>query len=208
MKKFFIAASMMMLSVGALAQHEVGSLTIQPKVGLNIASITEGDDSDPRVGLAAGAEFEYQLTNMFSLSAGALYSMQGAKSTGTVQGVKAKMTVKTDYINIPILANVYVAPGFAVKLGIQPGFNVNSSYKVSAQGVNVSGSLSDLWVDVKSFDFAIPVGLSGSRQAFVAWRLPKKYPISSSAFARSGSWQRGGRSGAWRWSRSRCALGR
>lgn len=160
MKKLFLVASVLMLSVGAFAQHEVGSLTIQPKVGLNIANYTGSDDSDPRIGLAAGAEFEYQITEMFSLSAGLIYSMQGAKESATEQGVKVKMTAKTDYINIPILANIYVAKGFALKLGIQPGFNVNSSYTASAQGIDVSGSLSDLGVDIKSFDFAIPVGLS------------------------------------------------
>lgn len=160
MKKLFLVASVLMLSVGAFAQHEVGSLTIQPKVGLNIANYTDSDDSDPRIGLAAGAEFEYQITEMFSLSAGLIYSMQGAKESATEQGVKVKMTAKTDYINIPILANIYVAKGFALKLGIQPGFNVNSSYTASAQGIDVSGSLSDLGVDIKSFDFAIPVGLS------------------------------------------------
>ena len=160
MKKLFLVASVLMLSVGAFTQHEVGSLTIQPKVGLNIANYTDSDDSDPRIGLAAGAEFEYQITEMFSLSAGLIYSMQGAKESATEQGVKVKMTAKTDYINIPILANIYVAKGFALKLGIQPGFNVNSSYTASAQGIDVSGSLSDLGVDIKSFDFAIPVGLS------------------------------------------------
>ena len=167
MKKLFLVASMMMLSVGAFAQHKVGSLTIQPKVGLNVANYKSSEDTDARIGLAAGAEFEYQLTNLFSLSAGALYSMQGAKVTGEAQGIKAKMTAKTDYINIPILANIYVAEGFAVKFGIQPGFNVNSSYTTSAQGIDVSGSLSDLGVDIKSFDFAIPVGLSYEFNNFV-----------------------------------------
>ncbi len=40
-----------------------------------------------------------------------------------------------DYLNIPILANVYVAPGLALKAGIQPAFNVSS--KVSVDGVTV-----------------------------------------------------------------------
>ena len=167
MKKMFLVASVLMLSVGAFAQHEVGSFTIQPKVGLNIANYTGSDESDPRIGLAAGAEFECQLTEMFSLSTGLLYSMQGSVATGTEQGIKVKTTAKTDYINIPILANIYVAKGFALKLGIQPGFNVNSGYKASAMGVDVSGSLSDLGVDIKSFDFAIPVGLSYEFNNFV-----------------------------------------
>ena len=38
-------------------------------VGLNIANYTDSNDPDPRIGFAAGAEFEYQITKMFSLSA-------------------------------------------------------------------------------------------------------------------------------------------
>lgn len=41
MKKLLFMASVMMLSVSAFAQHEPGSLTIQPKVGVNIAKLTE-----------------------------------------------------------------------------------------------------------------------------------------------------------------------
>lgn len=151
MKKIILTAMVMLASVASFAQHEVGSVTLQPKVGLNIANLTDLDDSDPRCGLAVGAEFEYQATEIFSVSGGLLYSMQGAKDK--VSG--ATETLKLDYINIPILANVYVVKGLAVKLGIQPGFNVNSSYKVKSGGTSVSTD-----VDAKTFDFSIPVGLS------------------------------------------------
>ncbi len=164
MKKLVLLATVFMASATAFAQREVGSLTILPKVGLNIANLTDTDDADPRLGLAFGAEFEYQLTNKFSLSAGALYSMQGAKSSTNED---AKMTAKMDYINIPILANVYVADGLAVKVGIQPGFNVSSKYKVSAQGMDVSGSLSDMGIDIKALDFSIPIGVSYEIDNFV-----------------------------------------
>jgi hypothetical protein len=60
MKKLFFVASMMMLSLGAFAQHEVGTLTLQPKVGVNIANMSETDNADPRIGFAVGGEFEYQ----------------------------------------------------------------------------------------------------------------------------------------------------
>ncbi len=167
MKKLVLLATVFMASATAFAQREVGSLTILPKVGLNIANLTDTDDADPRLGLAFGAEFEYQFTNKFSLSAGALYSMQGAKSSTNEDGVNAKMTAKMDYINIPILANVYVADGLAVKVGIQPGFNVSSKYKVSAQGMDVSGSLSDMDIDIKALDFSIPIGVSYEIDNFV-----------------------------------------
>ena len=71
-----------------------------------------------------------------------------------------EVTSKTDYVNIPIMANIYLVQGLALKLGIQPAFNVNASYTASTQGIDVSASLSDFGVKVKSFDFAIPVGLS------------------------------------------------
>ena len=152
-EKDFIRSNVEFAST-SFAQHAIGSLTIQPKVGLNIANITNGDNNDPRYGVAAGAEFEYQATDIFSISAGALYSMQGAKNNGT--------TVKLDYINVPILANVYVAKGLAVKLGIQPGFNVNSKGSVSNGSVKVEGD-----IDAKSVDFSIPVGISYEYNNFV-----------------------------------------
>jgi hypothetical protein len=59
---------------------------------------------------------------------------------------------KLDYINLPILANVYVVKGLAVKVGVQPGFLVdkhNSPY------------------DPKTVDLSIPVGLSYEYDNFV-----------------------------------------
>lgn len=152
MKKLLLLAAIIMTSVGAYAQHKVGSVTIQPKVGMNIASLTKADGADSRIGLAVGAEAEYQIEDRISLSAGLLYSMQGA--TASEDGVDE--TIKLDYINIPILANIYVTKGLALKVGVQPGFNVTHKYKVEKG----SASASDDIDGVKSFDFSIPVGAS------------------------------------------------
>lgn len=170
MKKIIFMAAMLLSSVATFAQHEVGSITIQPKIGMNIADLTDVDDSDVRIGLAVGAEAEYQATDLFSVSAGVLYSMQGCK--GSEDGVKA--TIKLDYINIPILANVYVTKGLAVKLGIQPGFNINAKGKAEANGVSAEDDIDD----VKTLDFSIPVGVSYEYQNFVLdarynWGLTK-----------------------------------
>ena len=91
--------------------------------------------------------------------------MQGAKYD--------KATTKLDYINVPILANVYVAPGFAVKLGLQPGFNVNSKAKAKSNGVAVEADF-----DAKTVDLSIPIGLSYEFSNFVIdgrynWGLTK-----------------------------------
>ena len=170
MKKLFFIASLMMLSLSSFAQHAPGTLSIQPKVGLNIANITDIDDADPRLGLVAGAELEYQITDMVSLSAGALYSMQGSKQqNGNILGlnINYKSTLKTDYLNIPIMANVYITDGLAVKLGLQPGLNLSAKYKYDGSVAGYEGSSEGDIDDVKSFDLALPIGVSYEINNFV-----------------------------------------
>ena len=142
-------AAMMVATLGASAQNEVGQFTLQPKVGLNISTIT-GDGTKSAVGLAAGVEAEYGVIEKLGITAGILYSMQGYK----VDGVDKKFCM--DYINIPILAQYYVIPGLAVKAGVQPAFLVRASYD--------GNSFSDA---CNKFDFSIPVGVSYEYKSFV-----------------------------------------
>lgn len=150
MKKFMMMVAMAFATLTASAQAEAGTLTLKPLVGINVANITD-DDGDAKVGLAAGAELGYQLNESFAVTAGAIYSMQGAKS----EGVKLNL----DYINIPILANYYITKGLAVKAGIQPAFKVKSEAKADVVSVDMDG--------FKSFDLSIPVGLSYEVSDFV-----------------------------------------
>lgn len=150
MKKFMMIVAMAFATLTASAQAEAGTLTLKPLVGINVANITD-DDGDAKVGLAAGAELGYQLNESFAVTAGAIYSMQGAKS----EGVKLNL----DYINIPILANYYITKGLAVKAGIQPAFKVKSEAKADVVSVDMDG--------FKSFDLSIPVGLSYEVSDFV-----------------------------------------
>ena len=159
MKKILVVAALMLSSVSTFAQHAVGSFNLQPKVGVSIANLTEFKDTDPRIGVVAGVEGEYQASDIISVSAGVLYSMQGSKYEYELLNQKYKSTNKLDYINVPIMANVYVTKGLAVKLGVQPGFNVSSSNKQEVNTFAGSGS-STFDVKAKSVDFSIPVGLS------------------------------------------------
>lgn len=162
MKKSIIVLTALLFSVSANAQNAVGSWSLMPKAGINIATMTNDDDAKTRVGLVAGAEVDYQAIPLLSVSAGALYSQQGSKAK--VEGIDG--TLKMDYINIPILANFHVAPGLAFKVGIQPGFLVNDEVEVSVNGVSASVSLKESYrsmgvdADISSVDFAIPLGLS------------------------------------------------
>lgn len=151
-------------TTASFAQWSVGSITVQPKIGINGANITDADNSDSRIGLVLGGEFEYRVSPIFSLSAGALYSMQGCKGTAEDEdGNTGDVSLKLDYINVPILANVYVVKGLAIKLGIQPGFNVRHKATASVSGVNVTTNLPG----IKSVDFSIPIGVSYEFNRFV-----------------------------------------
>lgn len=152
MKKLFIAALMMASSAGVFAQHEVGSFTVQPKVGGTLTTIVgdNTDDCQMKFGLVAGAEVEYQATNLIGVAAGVNYSMQGAKIKNSDDNLKL------EYVNIPIVANFYVAPNFALKLGLQPAFK--TSAKVGDTDVKDA---------YKSFDLSIPVGASYEIENFV-----------------------------------------
>lgn len=147
-----------MSSVGVFAQHGVGSITIQPKVGINVANLTksDGDGIDNRIGFVIGAEAEYQIEEQISISAGLIYSQQGQKESGILGDKFVDGTLKLDYINIPILANIYVTKGLAFKVGVQPGINVSGKYKLEKGGSSISEDTDG----VKAFDFSIPVGAS------------------------------------------------
>lgn len=173
MRSFVIlVASVLMLSVAAYAQPEVGTFSIKPKVGLNIAyfgesqSVNWGTKTSPRIGLAAGLEFEYQIKERLSLSAGAIYSQQGENGEVSDMFYSLKMTAKTDYINFPVLANIYLAKGLALKLGVQPGVNVKAGYSAGDYD-DKTGNLSDLGINIKKFDLSIPFGLSYEYDCFV-----------------------------------------
>lgn len=151
MKKLIAMAALVLSTTGAFAQYSAGDVTLQPKVGLNISSVTDCN-GDYRAGFAVGVEGEYHVSPLVGISVGALYSQEGVK--GDIEGVDTKITL--DYINVPILANFYVAKGLALKAGVQPGFNVRKSVKTG----DVTVDLENHDNLVKTVDFSIPVGLS------------------------------------------------
>ena len=177
MKKLFFAAAVLMCSLTAFAQTKEGTFNILPKAGINISTLSNKDNAKVKVGFTAGAEAEYQLTKQLSLSAGAMFSTQGAKSTTVfrevdnttkeIREVDIKNTMEFDYINVPILANYYIIEGLAVKLGIQPGFNIIAKRKRTDGVEKESKNLSDLGVDVRKVDFSIPIGISYELNDFV-----------------------------------------
>ena len=187
MKKLFMIAAMMVAAVSANAQFEPGTLSIQPKIGGNISWLSNtpnlplGDVDDreielkksPIVGALIGAEAEYQLTNMFSLAAGLNFAMQGSgwkdydEKIGDVKYEIKDTKLNLYYINVPVVANVYLFKGFAVKAGVQVGFLVKANRELSAtvkdenNDWNMSTKYDESFTsECKKVDVAIPMGVS------------------------------------------------
>jgi len=186
MKKMMMIAAMMVATLSANAQFEPGTFSIQPKLGGTISwlsnmpklsgiSTLSGKnvelDKAPIAGVVIGAEAEYQLSNMFSLAAGLNYSMQGSgwsdydEKVGDYKLELKDTKIQLGYVTIPVVANIYLFKGFAVKGGVQFGFLTNANMKFNAKVNDKDTSFTkDYDESIKSncekFDLSIPVGVS------------------------------------------------
>lgn len=155
MKKLFLIAVAMLATLSVSAQSAPGSFSLKPMVGATLSSV-RGSDADGvkmKFGLVAGTEGIYQVSDMFAISGGLLYSMQGFKADESSVDLK----VNTEYLNVPILANVYVARGLALKAGVQLGFLTKAKAKGKYGNIEEDIDIKD---SMKSLDLSIPVGVS------------------------------------------------
>lgn len=123
------------------------------KVGLNVSSMSDLDDSNSKPGFTAGVFADYRFNDWFALSADLLYSREGT----TIKSDGYKQTMKSNYLNIPILANFYVLDKLAFKVGVQPGIFLSAKIKDNSSGNDETVSVSDLY---KGMDFSFPIGVS------------------------------------------------
>ena len=165
MKQTVIILTMLLTTLSAMAQREEGDFLVQPRVGMNIATLSDADKSI--VDLHFGVEAEYMVSDQLSLSVGALVSNQGAKyDYFDEDNGRNQYTVDLDYVQVPLMASYYVLPGLAVKAGVQPGFKMRAKAKLD----NATVDLDELYtmdrmltgedVKVSTFDLSIPVGIS------------------------------------------------
>ena len=200
MKKSFFALLLFgVLPLAVSAQNPKGRFSVTPMAGINVTGFSGGtvDMYNYKVRMTAGAEAEYAVNAWLGLSLGVFYSQQGANidwaSAGTIidaegveyyAGTEMDGKLHCDYLNFPLLANIYIpqVKGLAVKIGLQMGVLVNDKIEVATHMAAVPsdwseyGELSfeqryaDLTKQVfssirmtgvsNSIDFGIPVGLS------------------------------------------------
>lgn len=158
--KKITAGTMMLVAVAASAQEADNTRSMSPsfgvKGGVNFAKLN-GDaveDVDSRTSFHVGALAEFPLAEMFSVQVEALYSGQGAEYTIPI--INQKVEYQLDYINVPILAKVYLFKGFSLEAGPQFGFLVNEELD-SAPNDN-EGDLNTS--EAKDFEFGFAGGLT------------------------------------------------
>ena len=155
-KQLFCLAMCAMMTHSAIAQNDKAKLSLIPRVGLSLSSLTHQDiyagfndgstksEGKWKPGVAAGLDVEYMIANPVGISVGLLYQMQGCHHTGVDDMPKWDTTL--GYLNLPILAHLYVGNGLSIETGIQPGLLLHKKDDVYVSGY-------------KSMDFAIPVGI-------------------------------------------------
>lgn len=178
-----LVALVALAALGADAQSRFipGTLTIQPRLGVTGAEFTNmppymdfGDvkiKAEPTGGLMVGVDLEYYFTDRVSLAGGIGFMQAGAgwQDFNYVEdGIKARMSglkIETAYFSIPVVANWYVAPGFALKGGVLFGLltkaELQSKSQVWVDGTTITTRIgASCKSAVNKFDVSIPVGLS------------------------------------------------
>lgn len=70
------------------------------------------------------------------------------------------INIHLDYINVPIVLNYYVTKDFALKAGLQPGFNVRHVATNGSNSVDVSSVAGIAGSKVNTLNLSIPIGLN------------------------------------------------
>lgn len=181
MKKIYLWMLAAIFSCGITpvhAQMEPGTFSIIPKLGFLGASMTHMPNLpiDENIelkkaffpGFLVGVEAEYQLTDMFSIAAGLNYTRQGGKwKDYSVLNYELKdIQMALGYVNLPVVANVYLFDGFAVKAGVQLGYLTNADSQCKLMTHNPNGTIDidkydeSIMSECNKLDFSIPVGIS------------------------------------------------
>lgn len=156
MKKLFLAMITFVWVGVVQAQTEI---TIGPKLGWNITNISNMSESKNKMSFSVGGFAEFKFNDFLALQPELLYSRQGFRLKD--DGVKSH--IRVNYLNIPILAKLYVLEGLSVDLGPQLGFALNGKSKTKYNGTTVKNKITN----VNTCDVSFAVGLSYEYEAFM-----------------------------------------
>ena len=155
-----------------------------------------------RMAFAGSVDMQWTLNQRWAIVTGLGYSLRGCKyedeynpqvSSFELVGWSVKdVRINMHYINVPVMAKLYIGKGFALNTGMQLDWLVRSNYRsrlgyiASADGEYSIGLINDSWTvnmdaeklyekdviikvnkNYKTFDMSIPLGFSYEYRHFV-----------------------------------------
>lgn len=151
MKKILLSlVAVVMVIAGANAQTSFGV-----KAGANLANVGgDVEDTNMKVGFHIGGVANFKLTESFAFAPELLFSTQGYKiDGGDVMGVSIPdVKMNTTYLNIPLLAKIYLGESFNIHAGPTVGFLLGAKVKAGDESVDAK----DFY---KGLDFGLGFGL-------------------------------------------------
>ena len=170
-KLFSVSALMLGAVAVSNAQEDASNkdsmaMSFGVKGGVNFATLNGDIESpDSRTSFNVGVFAEFPVADIFSIQVEALYSGQGAEYTvvpltlpGTI-ATTSKAELQLDYINVPVLAKVYLFKGFALEAGPQFSFLVNDELDFDPDN-NGGDNPSPLRDSLHTFEFGVAGGVS------------------------------------------------
>lgn len=154
MKKSALAiAAAIVFTFNLNAQNHTDLIQFGIKAGVNFASLSGDDvDTDSRTGFHAGGLVEIPFSERFSVQPEIMYSQQGAQG----QVLFGEGTLKLDYIQVPVLAKIYLVDGLNLQIGPQVGFRMKENFELDTGDNEFEG---DLGIEDNDIDFGLAGGV-------------------------------------------------
>lgn len=156
MKKILTLLIVALVAVNTAQARKL--ISFGPKVGMNLNYASGSNNLKPgEIGYNFGLFLEIRPIKFLSISADVMYSKEGVKFDPQYEGIKTSLNFDMGYLNIPILANVYLWKGLNIKAGIQPSIKLHG--RVSLDGSSATDLPDDFSKSIKNGAFSIPVGI-------------------------------------------------
>ena len=138
MKKSVLLIAVAFFGITAVSAQE--SVMFGAKGGVNFSNMSSDgfDDNNSRTGFHLGLLAEVPLTDRISVQPEVLYSTQGTEARRMVQGTSYLGEYKLDYIQVPVLAKIYLIEGLALEVGPSFNFLANEEAKITTGSVSTT----------------------------------------------------------------------
>ncbi|MFH1039258.1 MAG: outer membrane beta-barrel protein [PVC group bacterium] len=155
-------AGPMEIPAGAAPAPSEPTIRVGLKAGMALAGLYGGSsgDWDGRTGFTGGVFLRWLLSESFTVQPELLYTMKGAEYSEDYRGSRLEITLKMDYLELPVLAKYVFPVGWSVKphvfAGPSVGIKIGDDLKARYQGQ--STAIPESVADLSDFEFGLVAG--------------------------------------------------